>query len=92
MYTSTSSDEVKADEAKLCARHSDQTQSKYHLRQPDPEFMANVVNIPQNKRRKMHPSSAEEHLRLSCGCNQVVRCLYIDVLSERPKANHIRRA
>ena len=62
VYSSTFSDQFTADEAKTRARHSDVTQSKYYLRQPDTEFMSKVLRLQQNKRRKMFP---EEFLRLS---------------------------
>ena len=61
IYASRFSDEFDADEAKVRARHSDTTQNKYYLRQPDPEFMTKINRLQQNKRRKMFP---EEYLRL----------------------------
>ena len=61
IYASRFSDEFDADEAKVRARHSDTTQNKYYIRQPDPEFMTKINRLQQNKRRKMFP---EEYLRL----------------------------
>ena len=61
IYAATFSDEFDAEEAKKRARHSEVTQNKYYLRQPDPEFMTRLVRLAQNRRRKMLP---EEFLRL----------------------------
>jgi hypothetical protein len=62
IYPSRFSNEFDASEARVRARHSEVTQNKYYLRPPDTAFMAKVVRLRQNVRRKMYP---EELLRLS---------------------------